>query len=72
MPFLVLGHSGIVWRSGRVALDGLRVETVAGDELHCVADNLEGGSDWLVLDATSGEQTSGRRLDSIWPPDALA
>ncbi len=69
---VALGRSGIVWRSGRVALDGLRVETVVGDELHCVADNMEGGSDRLVLDPTSGEQTSGRRLDSIWPPDALA
>jgi hypothetical protein len=69
---VALSDQGIAWRTERIALDGLRVDRVNGSEIHCAADNLEGGWDALVLDASSGRQSSGRRFGSIWPPNALA
>jgi hypothetical protein len=69
---VALGRDGVAWTSGRIALDGLRVESIVGAQITCLADNLEGGEDRLVLDASSGQQILGRRFDSIWPPDALA
>jgi hypothetical protein len=65
---MALGTKGIAWRTDRIALDGLRVHSVLGDELRCTADNPEGGRDPLVMDATSGRQTSGRR----WPEVLLS
>jgi hypothetical protein len=67
-----LGPEGITWQSGRIALDGLRVEQVTGDRIRFRADNLEGGFNSGTLDAGTGEQVAGRRFQDFWPPDALA
>jgi len=47
------------------------VSRSSGGIIECTLDNL-GGSPTITLDATSGQQLTSTRLDSFWPPDALA
>jgi len=67
-----LGPTGIAWQTGRIALDGLRVDRIADGHVCLRADNLEGGIDHIILDVATGEQVEGRRFQDSWPPDALA
>jgi hypothetical protein len=67
-----LGPSGIAWQSGRIGLDGLRIERVSSSRIDLRIDNLEGGYDDLSLDPATGNQIAGRRFKDSWPPDALA
>ena len=71
IDIVALGPQGIAWKSKRLAVDDLRVVRAIGDTIECTLDNL-GGSDTIGIDANTGEQTEGTRLDSFWPPDALA
>jgi hypothetical protein len=68
---IALGADGVRWKTRRIALDGLRVVGASADEIVASCDNLE-GSDTIVLDARTGDQTGGLRFESFWPPDALA
>jgi hypothetical protein len=68
---VAIGARGIAWRTPRLAVDGLRVLTAAANSIICSCDNL-GGSETISLDPQTGEQTAGTRLDSFWPPDAIA
>jgi hypothetical protein len=69
---IALGPTGVAWQTGRIALDGLRVDRVDGNRLLLIAESVEGGFDQMVLDSTTGEQVAGRRFQDHWPPDALA
>ena len=71
MDIVAIGASGIEWASPRLAVDDLRVTSTSGGLIRCSLDNL-GGTPTITLDAATGEQRDGTRLDSFWPPDALA
>ena len=71
IDIVAIGGDGVAWRSKRLAVDDLRVVSTSGGIIQCSLDNL-GGSPTIALDAATGEQRDGTRLDSIWPPDALA
>lgn len=71
IDIVALGPQGIVWKSQRLAVDDLRVVHASGDHIECTLDNL-GGSPTITLEAATGQQVSGTRLDSFWPPEALA
>ena len=73
LDIVAVGPSGVAWRSGRLAVDDLRVVKVSGDVIECLCSL--GGPDAdeiLVLDVLTGRQTAGTRLDGLWPPEALA
>lgn len=72
-PFdmVAIGPDGIAWRTTRIALDDLRVLGAGRGGIVCSADT-GGGTETFTLDPSTGEQTEGTRLDSFWPPDALA
>lgn len=72
IDIVALGPDGIAWKTPRLAVDDLRVQRATADGIECTCDNLEGSTSTLTLDPRTGEQTSGTRLDSFWPPDALA
>jgi hypothetical protein len=69
VDMVAIGVQGVAWRTPRLAVDGLRVLSASDGLILCSADNL-GGSPTITLDATTGEQRSGTRFDSIWPPGA--
>ncbi len=69
---VALGESGIAWKTPRLALDGLWLDRVLPDGLVLTADQVEGGTNTIMLDVATGEQTSGARFRDCWPPDALA
>jgi hypothetical protein len=71
IDIVAVGPDGVAWRSLRLALDDLHVVSTTGGLIWCSLDNL-GWSPTIALDAATGEQRDGTRLDSIWPPDALA
>jgi hypothetical protein len=51
-----IGGDGIRWESGRLCLDGLKIQRVSGSEIHCQGDYLE-GSEPFVIDALSGSSS---------------
>lgn len=69
LNIVALGVDGVAWQTQRLAVDDLRVVKTAPGRILCTLDNL-GGSATIELDATTGEQVSGTRLDSFWPPNA--
>ena len=71
IDIVAIGVDGVAWRSPRLAVDDLRVVSTVGGIIQCSLDNL-GGSPTIALDAATGAQREGTRLDSFWPPDALA
>lgn len=66
---VAVGIDGIEWATPRLAVDDLRVEFVKGNRITCSLDSL-GGSPTIVLDAKTGDQIEGTRLDSFWPHGA--
>lgn len=66
-----IDSQGVAWETPRLAVDDLKVISTSGGSIECTLDNL-GGSATISLDASNGEQIVGTRLDSFWPPDALA
>jgi hypothetical protein len=68
---VAVGPNGVAWSTPRLAVDDLHVESADSGSIVCSCDNL-GGSPKIELDPTTGEQVAGTRLDSFWPPDALA
>jgi hypothetical protein len=71
IDIVALGPTGIAWTTPRLAVDDLRVEEATSTSLVCTCDNL-GGTGRIELDPASGVQVAGTRLESVWPPDALA
>jgi hypothetical protein len=71
IDIVALGAEGIAWRTPRLVVDDLRVERSSSAGIVCTGDNI-GGTLTIELDPTTGTQTAGTRLDSFWPPDALA
>jgi hypothetical protein len=74
VPFIdmvAVGPSGFEWRTPRLCVDDLHVREVSPAAIICSCDNL-GGTPTITLDPGSGAQLEGTRLDSFWPPDALA
>lgn len=69
IDIVALGPSGVAWRSARLAVDDLAVVIASPEAVVCSLDNL-GGSETITLDPLTGEQLSGTRLDSFWPPEA--
>jgi hypothetical protein len=69
IDMVALGSEGVAWRSPRLAVDDLRVVSTVDGMIECTLDNL-GGSETITLDAVTGEQVAGTRMDSFWPPDA--
>lgn len=61
---IAYGRDGLIWRSRRLALDDLRVESVEGDSAH-VSGFFGGSSEHFVVDLTTGE-ASGRPFQ---PPE---
>ncbi len=70
IDIVAVGPEGVAWKTPRLAVDDLRVLSVAGGLIECSLDNM-GGSPTISLDAATGEQVAGTRLGSFWPPDAL-
>ncbi len=70
IDIVALGPDGVAWRSHRLAVDGLAVVGISSEAIVCSVDNL-GGSETITLDPSTGEQLSGTRLDSFWPPGAM-
>lgn len=68
---VALGSSGVAWATPRLCVDGLEVLHAGRSGVVCSCDNL-GGTPTLTLDPLTGAQLDGTRLDSFWPPDALA
>jgi hypothetical protein len=68
---VALGPFGVAWATPRLCVDGLEVLNADRRGIVCSCDNL-GGTPTLTLDPVSGAQLDGTRLDSFWPPDALA
>lgn len=66
-----IGPEGLAWSTPRLCIDDLKVRRTSRSGIVCTCDNL-GGTPEIVLDPQSGLQTVGTRLDSFWPPDALA
>ena len=52
---VVLGPEGLAWQEHRVGLDGLQVEATS-PHLLCRVNNLEGGTDEVRLDPTTGRR----------------
>ena len=71
IDIVAIGATGVAWASSRLAIDDLRVTSASGGLIQCSLDNL-GGTSTITVDAATGEQLDGTRLDSLWPPDALA
>lgn len=67
---VAIGPQGIAWATPRLCVDDLRVETVSSTTITCSCDNP--GRTTIALDPHTGHQIEGTRLDSFWPPDALA
>jgi hypothetical protein len=67
---VALGPEGVAWKSRRLGVDGLEVRRTTPETMECTVDTLD-GSDVITVDASTGEQVSGRRFDSYWPRDAL-
>lgn len=71
IDIVALGPSGVAWTTHRLCVDGLEVLHADRRGIVCSCGNL-GGTPTLTLDPLTGAQLDGTRLDSFWPPDALA
>lgn len=71
IDMVAVGPSGVAWTTPRLCVDDLEVLHADRRGIVCSCDNL-GGTPTLTLDPTTGAQLDGTRLDSFWPPDALA
>jgi hypothetical protein len=71
IDIVALGPTGLAWSTTRLCVDDLRVVQVGPRSIVCSCDNLE-GSTTITIDPATGAQLEGTRLDSFWPPDALA
>jgi hypothetical protein len=71
IDLVALGPKGIAWRTGRLVVDDLRVEHASMDRIVCSGDLLDVDRPEIFLDPRTGSQTSGPRLDSFYPPEAL-
>ena len=71
IDIVALGTAGVAWSTTRLCVDDLWVRRVERHTIVCSCDNL-GGTSTITLDAASGAQIDGTRLDSFWPPDAFA
>jgi hypothetical protein len=69
--FVAIGRDGVAWATPRLVVDDLHVDLATAAGIVCSGDNL-GGTLTIELDPATGQQTAGTRLDSFWPPDALA
>ncbi len=69
---VALSREGLVWATGRIALDGLWLDRVLPDGLVFTLHTIEGSNDTIMLDVATGHQTAGRVFRDAWPPDALA
>ena len=70
IDIVAVGRDLVEWRSVRLAVADLRVVRISDGVVTCSLDNL-GGTSTITVDAASGEQLNGTRLDSFWPPEAL-
>ncbi len=61
---VALGSSGIAWRSQRLALDDLRVESVSEAAISCNRYVISGSST-IQLNPLTGEIMAGTRFDEI-------
>jgi len=71
IDIVAIGSDGVAWVTPRLSVDNLQVVRADRTGIECSCDNL-GGTPTITLDPRTGEQLSGTRLDSFWPPDALA
>ena len=72
IDMVAIDASGVRWRSSRLAVDDLRVDEASAERIICSCDLLLDERAVVVIDPNTGEQLDGPRLDSFWPPDALA
>ena len=68
---VAIGPDGVAWATPRLCVDDLQVVRAGPTGIECSCDNL-GGTPTITLDPRTGAQIAGTRLDSFWPPDALA
>lgn len=71
IDIVAIGSDGVAWATPRLCVDDLEVVRADQTGIVCSCDNL-GGTATITLDPRTGEQIAGTRLDSFWPPDALA
>lgn len=72
IDIVAIGPTGIAWRTDRLVVDDLQVLAAGPESIVCRGELFDGGPSTIELDPGSGTQTAGTRLNSIWPPDALA
>ena len=72
IDIVAIGPTGIAWRTDRLVVDDLKVIAAGPKSIVCRGELFDGGPSTIELDPGSGAQTAGTRLDSFWPPDALA
>lgn len=70
IDIVALGRDGVAWKSPRLAVDGLAVVSASADAVVCSLDGLA-GPESITVDPITGEQLSGPRMDSFWPPEAM-
>ena len=71
IDLVALGPTGVAWSTPRLCVDDLAIRQASRGGIVCSCDNL-GGTATITLDPATGVQVDGTRLDSFWPPDALA
>ena len=71
IDIVAIGSDGVAWATPRLCVDDLQVVRADRMGIECSCDNL-GGTATITLDPRTGEQLAGTRLDSFWPPEALA
>ena len=71
IDLVALGATGVAWSTPRLCVDELEVRQAGRGGIVCSCDNL-GGTPTITIDPATGVQVDGTRLDSFWPPDALA
>ncbi len=70
IDIIAIGLGGIQWRSSRLAVHDLRVESASCERIVCSCDLLQADRAFIALDPHTGSQIDGPRIDSFWPPDA--
>jgi hypothetical protein len=71
IDLVAVGSTGVAWSTPRLCVDDLSIIRADRSGIVCACDNL-GGTPTITLDPATGAQIDGTRLDSFWPPDALA
>ena len=62
IDIVALGPEGLAWRTERLVVDDLRVESASGDRIVCSGDLPDVDRPKIVLDPQTGTQTHGARL----------